>query len=115
MTEADILEMTYLDKMTIIRKSKGWNQETCSNDFSNIIIAEDIPCAISRKEEAIVSGDIGVIVINRKLFCRPEVDIKTGDTINATYSHGEEAIFKVSKTNIYPSHMEIPITEAERI
>ncbi|MCU6124608.1 hypothetical protein H3U13_19605, partial [Clostridioides difficile] len=62
MTEADILEMTYLDKMTIVRKSKGWNQETCSNDFSNIIIAEDIPCAISRKEEAIVSGDIGAIV-----------------------------------------------------
>ncbi|MCC0682742.1 hypothetical protein IC218_21180 [Clostridioides sp. ES-S-0005-03] len=115
MTEADILEMTYVDKMTIIRKSKGWNQETCSNDFSNVVIAENVPCAISRKEEAIVSGDIGVIVVNRKLFCRPEVDIKAGDTINATYSHGEEAIFKVSMANIYPSHMEIPITELERI
>ncbi|HBE9358242.1 TPA: hypothetical protein KSJ12_003474 [Clostridioides difficile] len=115
MTEADILEMTYLDKMTIIRKLKGWNEETCSNDFSNVVIAENIPCAISRKEEAIVNGDIGSIVVNRKLFCRPEVDIKTGDTINTTYNHGEEAVFKVSKANIYPSHMEIPITELERI
>lgn len=115
MTEASILEMTYLDKMTIIRKSKGWNEETCSNDFSNVVIDENIPCAISRKEESIVSGDIGAIVVNRKLFCRPEVDIKIGDTINATYNHGEEAVFKVSKANIYPSHMEIPITELERI
>ncbi|HBG7849075.1 TPA: hypothetical protein KRF19_003683 [Clostridioides difficile] len=115
MTEADILEMTYLDKMTIIRKLKGWNEETCSNDFSNVVIAENIPCAISRKEEAIVNGDIGSIVVNRKLFCRPEVDIKIGDTINTTYNHGEEAVFKVSKANIYLSHMEIPITELERI
>ncbi|MCC0654785.1 MULTISPECIES: hypothetical protein [unclassified Clostridioides] len=115
MTEADILEMTYLDKMTIIRKSKGWNEETCSNDFSSVVIAENIHCSVSRKEEAIVIGDIGTIVVNRKLFCRPEVDIRAGDTINVTYSHGEEAVFKVSKANIYTSHMEIPIVEMERI
>ncbi|MCC0697162.1 hypothetical protein [Clostridioides sp. ES-S-0048-02] len=115
MTEADILEMTYFDSMTIIRKLKVWNEETCSSDFNDVIIAENIPCSVSRKEEAIISGDIGTIVVNRKLFCRPEVDIKAGDTINVTYSYGEKSIFKTSKVNVYLSHMEIPIAEMERI
>ncbi|EQK39821.1 ribosomal L23 family protein [[Clostridium] bifermentans ATCC 638] len=117
MTEAEILEMTYLDRCTIKRKVKVKNEDTGVTSSELKIIAENVKCALSNKESvvSVIKEDgAGKIVSNNQLFANPNTDIKEGDTVEVTVM-GELSIYLASKPFKYPSHLEVFITEKERV
>ena len=49
MTDIEILESTYFDKCTIKRKEKIKNPITGVTETKEVIIAEDVKCALSKR------------------------------------------------------------------
>ncbi|WP_250675466.1 hypothetical protein LZ906_017295 (plasmid) [Paraclostridium ghonii] len=117
MTEAEILEMSYFDLCTIKRKVKVKDEETGITSSELKVIAENIKCALSKKESAVSvmkEDGAGKIISNNQLFLNPNTDIKQGDTVEVL-SMGELSIYLASKPFKYPSHLTLFIEEKERV
>lgn len=117
MTEAEILEMTYLDLCTIKRKSKIKNEDTGVTSYELIVVAENVKCALSKRDSvlSVLKEDgAGKIVSTNQLFINPNTDIKEGDTVEVV-SMGKLYVYLASKPFPYPSHLEVFITEKERV
>lgn len=115
MTEAEILEMTYFDICTIKRKVKIENEETGVTSSELKIIAENVKCALSKKDAPIISSDgVGKIVYTNQLFTNPNIDIQEGDILDVV-SMGNTTTYLASKPFPYPSHKITPVTERKRV
>ncbi|WP_195238667.1 hypothetical protein [Romboutsia sp. 1001285H_161024_C4] len=117
LNEADILENTYFDKCDIIRNTKIINESTGITEFLDVIIYEDIKCAVSMKEslKENLNGDVPSIAVLNKIFLHPKYDIQLGDTIVVTFHNGKkDSYLAASKPFYYHSHSETPITSKER-
>nr|DAP48629.1 MAG TPA: head closure knob [Caudoviricetes sp.] len=115
MTEAEILEMTYFDICTIKRKVKVKDEDAGVTTTELKVIAENIKCAISRKDTPIITSDgVGKIVYSNQLFTNPNIDIKESDILEVV-SMGKTITYLASKPFPYPSHTITPITEKERV
>lgn len=117
MIEAEILEMTYFDICTIKRKVKIENEETGVTSSELKIIAENVKCALSKRDSvvsALKEDGAGKIVSANQLFINPNTDIKEGDTVEVV-SMGKLSVYLASKPFPYPSHLEVFITEKDRI
>ncbi len=113
--EADLLALTYEDVMTVKRNIEATDEETGISSFiENVVVLEDIPCSLSRKDEAVISGDVPNITATHKIFTRPENEIIAGDMVEVV-RFGKLYTFIASKPFYYISHVEIPVTEKERI
>lgn len=117
MTETEILEMTYFDICTIKRKVKIENEETGVTSSELKIIAENVKCALSKKDSVVSvlkEDGAGKIASNNQLFINPNADIKEGDTVEVV-SMSKVSVYLASKPFPYPSHSEVFITEKERV
>lgn len=115
MNEADILALTFEDRMTVKRHVETVDEDTGISNFSDVTsVFENIPCALSKKDEANINGDIPSVVSNHKVFARPDVDIKPGDLIEITRL-GRIYRFIASKPFYYISHVEVLVESKERI
>lgn len=115
MSEAEILEMTYFDICTIKRKLKVEDPKTGVTTTELKVIAENVKCALSKKDAPIVSSDgIGKLVFTHQLFINPRHDIKEGDIIEVS-NMGKISIYLASKPFYYPSHLVVPLTCRERV
>ncbi|MCC0765095.1 hypothetical protein IR151_19055 [Clostridioides sp. ES-S-0006-03] len=115
MTEADILALTYFCKMTIRRCVSIKNEETGVTDFDeNVVIVEDIPCAINGNVTNIIDTDITSSISVFELYCRPEIDLHVGDILDITLENGNVETFIVSKPFPYSSHLQANLTLKER-
>ena len=83
--EADLFALTYEDRMDVSRHVERVDEDTGISSFSDTIpVLKNIPCALSKKDEAGIGGDVPSIVSNHRVFARPEADIIAGDLIEIT-------------------------------
>ena len=114
MTDIEILESTYFDKCTIKRKVKSKNENTGVTETVEEIIAENVKCALSKKDIQTMNVDgVGALVFSHLLFLNPNVDVREGDTLEVT-SMGKISIYLASKPFYYSSHSEILLSYKER-
>ena len=83
MTDIEILESTYFDKCTIKRKEKIKNTDTGVTETKEVIIVEDIKCALSKRDNTpiMTSDGVGKLAFSYVLFLNPSVDVQEGDTV----------------------------------
>ena len=117
MTDAELLESTYFDRCNIKRKEKIKNPNTGVTETVDIVIAENVKCALSKSDNQVkvMSGEgVGNLSFNHKLFLNPNVDIKEGDTIEVDVM-GKISIYLASKPFYYPSHSETLLSYKGRV
>ena len=115
MTDIEILESTYFDKCTIKRKVKAKNENTGVTETKEVIIVEDVKCALSKKDTPIMTSDgVGKLAFSHLLFLNPSIDIQEGDTIEVT-TMGKISIYLASKPFYYSSHSESLLSYKERV
>ena len=115
MTDIEILESTYFDRCTIKRKEKIKNPNTGVTETVEVIIAENVKCALSKSDNQVMSGEgVGNLSFNHKLFLNPSIDIKEGDTVEVDRM-GKISIYLASKPFCYPSHIEVIVIYKERV
>ena len=114
MTDIEILESTYFDKCTIKRKVKAKNENTGVTETVEKIIAENVKCALSKKDTPIMTSDgVGKLAFSHLLFLNPNIDLQEGDTVEVTVM-GEISIYLASKPFYYSSHSETLLSYKER-
>ena len=115
MTDIEILESTYFDKCTIKRKEKIKNPNTGVTETKEIIIAEDVKCALSthNNDNAILVDGVGKVVQIHKLFLSPNINLQEGDTVEVS-SIGKISSYLASKPFYYSSHSETLLSYKER-
>ena len=114
MTDIAILESTYFDKCTIKRKEKIKNPNTGVTETKEIIIVEDVKCALSKKDIQTMNVDgVGALAFSHLLFLNPNVDVQEGDTVEVA-SMGKISTYLASKPFYYSSHSETLLTYKER-
>ena len=115
MTDAEILESTYFDRCNIKRKEKIKNPNTGVTETVDVVIAENVKCALSKSDNQVMSGEgVGNLSFNHKLFLNPSIDIKEGDTVEVDRM-GKISIYLASKPFCYPSHIEVIVIYKERV
>ena len=115
MTDIEILESTYFDKCTIKRKEKIKNPNTGVTETVEVIIAEDVKCALSKKDTPIMTSDgVGKLAFSHLLFLNPNIDVQEGDTVEVS-SMGKISNYLASKPFYYPSHSETLLNYKERV
>ena len=115
MTDIEILESTYFDKCTIKRKEKIKNPITGVTETEEVIIVEDVKCALSthNSDNAITVDGVGKVVQIHKLFLNPNVDVREGDLVEVV-SIGKISSYLASKPFYYSSHSETLLSYKER-
>ena len=115
MTDIEILESTYFDKCTIKRKEKVKNPITGVTETVEVIIVEDVKCALSthNSDNAILVDGVGKVVQIHKLFLNPNINLQEGDTVEVT-SIGIKSIYLASKPFYYSSHSQTLLTYKDR-
>ena len=116
MTDIEILESTYFDKCTIKRKEKIKNPDTGVTETKEVIIAEDVKCALSthNNDNAILVDGVGKVVQIHKLFLNPNINLQEGDTVEVS-SMGKISNYLASIPFYYPSHSETLLSYKERV
>ena len=116
MTDIEILESTYFDKCTIKRKEKIKNTITGVTETEEVIIAEDVKCAISthNRDNTILVDGVGKAVQIHKLFLNPNINLQEGDVVEVS-SMGKMSSYLASKPFYYSSHMEVIISCTDRV
>ena len=116
MTDIEILESTYFDKCTIKRKEKIKNPNTGVTETKEVIIVEDVKCALSthNSDNAILVDGVGKIVQIHKLFLNPNINLQEGDTVEVS-SMGKISNYLASKPFYYSSHSETLLSYKERV
>ena len=115
-SEADIIATLYFDSMDIYRKEKVKDPNTGISTMKEVLKYSNINCCLDKGSETTITGETGTasIIAPYKLFCRPTVDIKSGDTLIITYN-GRTETFEAGEPYPYVSHIETPVTKKERI
>ena len=114
MTDIEILESTYFDRCTIKRKEKIKNPNTGVTETKEIIIEEDVKCALSKKDIQTMNSDgIGTLAFSHLLFLNPNINLQEGDIVEVV-SMGKISIYLASKPFYYSSHSETLLSYKER-
>ena len=115
MADVEILESTYFDRCNIKRKEKRKKPNTGVTETVDIVIAENVKCALSKSENQVMSGEgVGNLSFNHKLFLNPSIDIKEGDTVEVDRM-GKISIYLASKPFYYSSHAEVIVSFTDRV
>ena len=115
MTDIEILESTYFDRCTIKRKVKSKNENTGVTETVEEIIAENVKCALSKKDTPIMTSDgVGKLAFSHLLFLNPNIDLQEGDTVEVT-TMGKISIYLASKPFYYSSHTEVIVSCTDRV
>ena len=116
MTDIEILESTYFDRCTIKRKEKIKDINIGVTETKEVIIVEDVKCALSKRDNTpiMTSDGVGNLAFSHLLFLNPSVDIQEGDIVEVN-SMGKISIYLASKPFFYPSHSQTLLTTSERV
>lgn len=115
MSEADILALTYFDKATISGQV-AYIKPNGATAFKPGIKAEDISCAVSKKDVANVNqtDTTNNIQYNSILFCTPDIPIVSGDDVEVTFQNGIKKKYEAGEPFYYASHLEVPLLRKEK-
>ena len=73
------------------------------------VVAENVPCALSKGGDSSAVDLAGVISDSRVLFVAPEADIKAGDRVTVTLYGRTETLDVVSVPLLYATHQEVTL------
>lgn len=115
MSEAEILALTYFDKATISGQVP-YTKPNGATAFKLGIKAEDINCAVSKKDVANVNqtDTTNNIQYNSIMFCDPEISIVSGDDVEVTFENGIKRKYEAGEPFYYASHLEVPLLRKEK-
>ncbi|UZQ49856.1 ABC transporter ATP-binding protein [Clostridium kluyveri] len=115
MSEAEILSLTYFDKVTISGQVP-YTKPNGATAFKPGIRAEDISCAVSKKDVASVNqtDTTNNILYDSILFCFPDVPIVSGDDVEVTFQNGMKRKYEAGEPFYYASHLEVPLLRKEK-
>lgn len=105
--ERAAIELTYDAFCTIFRQSAGY-LNGIAQETENVI-AENIPCALSKGGDSSANDMAGVISDSRVLFIAPETDIKAGDRVTVTLYDRTETLDVVGIPLLYATHQEVTL------
>ena len=114
--EIDIIATLYFDSMDIYRKEKVKDPNTGVTTMQEVLKYSNLQCSLDKGSEATITDETGTAYISAsyKLYCRPTVDIQTGDKLVITYN-GRTEEFEAGEPYPYKSHIETPLTKKERV
>lgn len=119
MNEAEILALTYYDRMNVYRPFKDTLIETGESVFYDGLdgkkIYIDIPCALSSFSGGKASKTEASVRVESdyKLFYDPSVRIEKNDMIEC-WHEGRYYILTAGKEMAFPSHCELPVNEVKK-
>ena len=114
MTDIEILESTYFDRCAIKRKEKIKNPRTGVTETKEVIIVEDVKCALSKKDIQTMNVDgVGNLAFSHLLFLNPNINLQEGDIVEVV-SMGKISIYLASNPFYYSSHSETLLSYKER-
>ncbi len=101
------IELTYIDRCSVWRQVEETDEHE-ETSFITTLVAENIPCALSKKNLANISAkdNAASLAYDMTLFCNPAVDIQTSDIVRVS-RFGREQSFKAGQPVCYDSHQEI--------
>lgn len=105
--ERAAIEQTYDAVCTIARQS--------AEDVDGIargtetVVAENVPCALSKGGDSSAVDLAGVISDSRVLFIAPEADVKAGDRVTVTLYGRTETLDVVGVPLLYATHQEVTL------
>jgi len=101
------IELTYTDRCSIWREVEK-TDEYDETSFKETLIAENIRCALSKKNLANIfaKDNAASLEYDMVLFCNPAVDIQPSDVVKVT-RFGWEQKFKAGQSSLYDSHQEV--------
>lgn len=73
------------------------------------VIAENVPCALSKGGDSSAVDLAGVISDSRVLFIAPETDVKAGDRVTVTLYGRTETLDVVGVPLLYATHQEVTL------
>ena len=115
MTDIEILESTYFDKCTIKRKEKIKNPNIGVTETVEVIIVEDVKCALSKNDaQAMTVDGLGKLNYSHLLFLNPNINLQEGDIVEVV-SMGKTSVYLASKPFYYPSHSQTLLSYKERV
>lgn len=109
--ERKAIERTYDAVCTITRDTTKYNNGIAQGTQS--VIAENVPCALSRGGDSSAQDMAGVISDSRVLFIAPETDIRAGDTVAVTLYGRTETLVAVGVPLLYATHQEATLRREE--
>lgn len=117
MTEAEVLEMTYFDKATIRGKLKYKKSNGTTAFIDDAIKAENIKCAISKKdlpigEQTDTTNNLSYKVV---MFCNSNIDVIVGDKVDVVLESGVNKLYVAGEPFYYKSHLEVPLSVRTRV
>lgn len=109
--EAKILERTFRDRLTAVRKKAGEDQETGETSFCPYVVYQDIPCALSAAGNSAPDreGNHKYVEDNMTLFSGPGIFLQAGDQVTVITEAGQQVTGETGRTMAYTSHGETPI------
>lgn len=115
MTEAEILALTYYDKMNVYRPFKDTlpsGESVFKEGLDGKKVYEDISCALSSYSGGkAYKNNVNVKVESDfKLFYDPALRIEKNDTIEC-FHEGSRYILQAGKQHTFPSHAELPVND----
>ena len=114
MSAINILKTNLELNIPFQRKEKIKNPITGVTETKEVIIEENIKCALSKKDiQTMTSDGVGNLAFSHLLFLNPNVDVREGDIVEVS-SMGRISIYLASKPFYYSSHSETLLTYKER-
>ena len=105
--ERAAIEQTYDAVCTITRQSAEEVDGIARG--TETVVAENVPCALSKGGDSSAVDLAGVISDSRVLFIAPEADIKAGDRVTVTLYGRTETLDVVGIPLLYATHQEVDL------
>jgi hypothetical protein len=109
--ERKAIESTYDAVCGISRPAADYSDGIAQNVYT--VIAEGVPCGLSRGGDSSSQDMANVIADSRVLFAAPETDIKAGDTVTVTLYGRTERFEAVGISLLYATHQEVTLQREE--
>lgn len=113
--EAEILAKTFRDKLTVYRKGKEKDPETLQTIEKNVLVYENLPCALSQgssnrpdRQEFYSEKQFEAVI-----FTMPGVEMSDHDQVEIVTEAGQVFQGGTGKTFGYISHGETPFAVEE--
>ena len=108
--ESKILKETFRDQLTATRKQAGTDPDTQETVFQDVMVFENIPCALSNSSGDAPERTEKVSVQSRDMviFTLPGVFLQANDKVTVTTEAGQIYKGRTGRTFGYISHGETP-------
>ncbi len=109
--ERAAIERTYDAVCSITRQTTVYSDGIAQS--AQTVIAEKIPCGLSRGGDSSGQDMANIISDSRVLFIAPETDIRAGDTVTVTLYSRTEQLEAVGMPLLYATHQEVTLERRE--